>query len=331
MVVRRPGEHSGRKYEAHHFLPCEYCLGFILNESLWHHLKTCSAKPTTNPDTNYVRNARMLLAPFIGKPNAEKAKIDTLLSGMKETVANPGIRKICQNDRLIMEFTKSVLGRVGDENEQRLNDMDTTRTKVRTVGRLLKYLNRGETNPKPLTDYITGRSFNQVLNGVRGISKESDSPQLALNLGYYLKQIALLKISLGIQDGSPIDQEEGRNVQFLMAAHWNNSISCVAKRRQKLRTINKPVVFPITSDLVTIKDWLVKEINACIKNPQFNWTWEARLLLVRILLFNKRRVSEVRELKVTDFLQRQQDVDSEEILKSLDISERLLANRYIFA
>jgi hypothetical protein len=41
-VVRRPTENR----QAHEFLPCEFCLGFYLHESLWLHIKTCQFNKT---------------------------------------------------------------------------------------------------------------------------------------------------------------------------------------------------------------------------------------------------------------------------------------------
>ena len=63
---------------------------------------------------------------------------------MPETQANLGVQNICQNDPLIREFARSILNRLGEEHEQRLKDIDNIRTKVRTLGRLLKELNTTE-------------------------------------------------------------------------------------------------------------------------------------------------------------------------------------------
>lgn len=49
-----------------------------------------------------------------------------------------------------------------------------------------------------------------------------------------------------------------------------------------------------------------------------------------IAMFNKRRIAEVLEMKVSDFLQVEQndELDSE-IYNSLDMSEKILSNRYV--
>ena len=329
VVARRPNENAERQYKAYDFLPCEFCLGFFLKHSLWHHASKCTLKPVnTQPAANYVRNSKFILAPFVCLETGEKGLLRKIFNGMKETTANPGMPLLCKNDPLIVEFARSFLGRLGTEEEQRLKDVDTIRTKVRTVGRLLKHLHQEQPSPKQLSDFITGPDFDPVIDGVKALAKETDSPQIALQLGHYLKQIALLKVSVAIQTEKTNDKEEARSFQYLFEAHWNNRVSCVARRRQRLRLLNKPALIPLTSDLVMLKDWLIKEMQTCLKNDSSDdLKWMVQLTMVRILIFNKRRVSEVEEMKVSDFLNRMDNVDNEEILAALDISERLLAQR----
>ena len=49
------------------------------------------------------------------------------------------------------------------------------------------------------------------------------------------------------------EQNEGKDLQTLYQAHWNNRISCVANRKQSLRQLNKSPEIPRTEDLLTLK------------------------------------------------------------------------------
>jgi hypothetical protein len=49
--------------------------------------------------------------------------------------------------------------------------------------------------------------------------------------------------------------------------------------------------------------------------------------MVRLILFNKRRVSGVDELKIQDFTDRPEEKEYAEILQHLDVSERALVKR----
>lgn len=282
---------------------------------------------------NYCRDAKMMLSPFLKKLNEEDASLEAFFAGMKETTANPGIPILCKNDQLIQEFAKSMIHRLGEESEQRVKDLDNARTKVRTVGRLLKRLHQNTEVLSPLSEFINGRHFLKVVDATKSLALECDSPQLALTLGHYIKHIALLKGSIGIQEENTQIVNEARDFKELYSAHWNNRVSSVSKRRQKIRHINKPARIPLTSDLIKLKEWMEKELKQItnIQNPtRSEWERAARMTIVRIAMFNKRRIAEVSEMKVSDFLQAEQndEMDSE-IYNSLDMSEKILSKRYV--
>ena len=254
VVARRPSGKNQNTYAAENFLPCEYCLAFYMKDTLWLHINSCLLKPKEKqPSANYVRDAKVMLTPFLPDVTEEDAQLESFFNGMKETTANPGIPCICKNDLLIKEFSKSMLLRLGEKSEQRIKDIDNVRTKVRTVGRLLKELNETKEAALPLSDYITGRNFGLVTNATKSLALKSDSPQVALTLGHYIKHVALLKISVGIQEDNSDYIKEGRNFQELYQCHWNSRVSSVAKRRQQLRHINKESKLPLTKDLIALK------------------------------------------------------------------------------
>lgn len=295
-------------------------------------MSSCCLRPLNKqPSTNYVRDAQVLLSPYVKEMTDDDKTLEALFTGMKETVANPGLPEICKTDPLIREFAKSLLCRLGPSDDQRIKDLDNIRTKVRTVGRLLSQLNENRTEALPLEKFISGTHFTYVVNATKALALKTNSPQIALVLGHYMKHSALLKISLGIQNAFVEMQNEGRDFQILYQAHWNNQVSCVAKRRQRLRTLNKPAEIPVTDDLVTLKNWLQKELTECltVQTPdKETWKRIAQMALVRIALFNKRRISEVQDIRVSDFL----DADSNdeidgEIFNSLDMPEKILSKR----
>ncbi|XP_052261565.1 uncharacterized protein LOC127865682 [Dreissena polymorpha] len=333
VVARRPNSKQKEKYSSADYLPCEYCLGFYNKDTLWLHVNNCCLKPKNKqPSTkNFRRDAKAMLFPFMKDIDEDDALLESFFDGMKETNANPGVPLLCKNDPLIREFASSKLCRLGEKKEQRVKDVDNVRTKVRTVGRLLKQLHQNNEAKSPLSEFITGMNFMKVLNATKNISLESDSPQLALTIGHYIKHIALLKSSIGVQTEDEQMIKEARHFTELYNAHWNDRVSCVAKRRQQMRHINKPTKVPLTSDLIKLKDWLLQQLRNVIKveNPtRVLWEKAANMAMVRIAMFNKRRIAEVSEMKVTDFteMEAQDDIDSE-IYNALDMSEKILSKR----
>ena len=190
----------------------------------------------------------MLISPFITL-DSDYDDIEKMILQMRETAQNPGLRKICMRDILIIEFYRGLLNKLGTEDEQCHKDKNSVSTKLRAV-----------------------------------------------------------------------------------QAHWNSYVSSVSLRRLKLRTLNKSVELPNTSDMVMLKDYLDSEMERSLKKNKFSdheWTEATQALMVRILLFNKRRVSEVGEIKISDIEQAQNCSDNEQVMSQMDIAEKALAGRMV--
>jgi len=92
---------------------------------------------------------------------------------------------------------------------------------------------------------------------------------------------------------------------------------------------------PLTEDLQKFRRYLLRQIDQVSrrlkKHPiSQDWVLLSKLVLSRLILFNKRRRTEVRELKVSQYLARpdwKNDVNGEMSL-ALSPVDRLLADRY---
>lgn len=315
------------------FLPCEFCFGFFHEKQLWKHAQSCYFRTTSVDDPkNYVRNARVMIHPSVRDEN-EGDILNNVLEKMRETNKNPGLKEICENDELIREFGMCLLEKLGTTEEQRYKDEDNVRTKLRSVARLLKKLNESRCLPLPMSHFITAPHFRLVVKGVKELFRESDSPQLAKTLGHYIKQISLLKASLALEQENPRNRKEAQEFNEMYQAHWNSKVAAVANRTQRLRTINKQAEIPATSDLLLLKDYVQDEICTYMetKNPTYNnYVKFAYFLIVRITVFNKRRISEVSELKVEDFeakIGKEEFENMPELSQTLGVTEKTLLSR----
>ena len=247
---------------------------------------------------------------------------------MKETAKFPGLRDICQRDDLLKEFCRGLIHRIGPKGEQRRKDKDNVRTKIRAVARLVSMLNEKHHKVLSLNDYIHPCLFMDVVNCVKDVGLSL--PNYALTLGNYLKQLCLLKKSLALQVEDQVRRKEAEDFDILFQAHWNEYVSAVCLRRLKLRSLNKAIELPLTSDLIKLKDFLDQKIEMFLRTCKLSiedWISAAQAVMCRLILFNKRRVSEVEELKVKDLTDSVKSSDSEDILAQMDFTERALAKR----
>lgn len=308
------------------YVPCVDCKAWIFVKNLSVHSKTCPYGKKT--DTNFLRNSRMLLSPFI-KFDSDDADINHVIDKMKETKKYPGLQNIAKQDKLIREFCRGLIHKLGTEEEQRRKDKDNIRTKIRALARLLKALNKNNQEWRDLMSYITSKDFPFIVKVVKTIGLAQ--PNMSLTLGHYLKQISQLKKSLALQC-KPLNKEmkeEAESFDTVYGAHWNNYVSAACLRRLKLLSLNKATQLPLTADLVKFKDFLDDEIEAFLKKSKptrKEWVTSAQAVLARLVIFNKRRISEVEELKADELVECD-DAGSDEIISSLDVTEKALAKR----
>ena len=76
-----------------------------------------------------------------------------------------------------------------------------------------------------------------------------------------MKHVTRLKIRQGIVLENYKMRKGGGDFHLLFQAHWNNQVSCVANRRQKLRSINKPTLLPLTADPIVLKEYMDDQLS----------------------------------------------------------------------
>lgn len=85
VVVRRPLS----AVPAHHFLPCEFCMGFYNRDTIYqHHLKCCLRPINGTQFKNAIVSGMSLLTPFL--PGSSQELMEEVIAGMKETKAHSG-------------------------------------------------------------------------------------------------------------------------------------------------------------------------------------------------------------------------------------------------
>ena len=235
---------------------------------------------------------------------------------------------------LIREFANAMLERIGSEEDQRRKDQDNARTKVRTVGRLLIKLNEGKPKEekKDLSSFITGNGFSKIVDSVKDLSKQVNSPHIALRLGHYLKQLILLKTSKSIEMDDDKMEREAQRFKSLYDAHWNQKVSHIANRRVRLRALNKKKELPLTSDLQNLTAFMCEQQKVMISdsvNSYHDWKHLAEILICRVMLFNKRRISRGGRAYRGRFChyRGQNDSFDNDLLECMDLSEKALAKR----
>ena len=107
ILMRRPS--TAEQLAPENFIPCSYCRGFVLQKSLWRHVKTCPFKETTSKkeeeDAKYKQlrtKGRMLI--LDAKCPGGNERVKKVIAGMR----NDEITDAVTGDSLILQFGNSL-------------------------------------------------------------------------------------------------------------------------------------------------------------------------------------------------------------------------------
>lgn len=211
----------------------------------------------------------------------------------------------------------------------RQKDINLIRTKARSIARLVIELEK-ETglSQSLLRDYLKPRYFDAVANCVRRLG-ENESPQLALALGHYVKQLNLLKIGEAIKEGRNSTLMEAEQFARLMEASWSQTVASAMIKRQRMNKLQQEIKLPTADDISKLSRYIRIETEEAIFSK--NRERVKKLVLSGLILFNKRRPMEVEELTFSDYRRaksKQSDDYTKEIEDNLSVVEATVAKRY---
>lgn len=175
--------------------------------------------------------------------------------------------------------------------------------------------------------YIAPRYYDAFVVTVQRLA--SESPQLALTLGHYIKQLCQLHIAESLKKGDAASELAGEQFMKLYNASWSTTVAAATSKKQRLEKFNTDASLPLTQDLVKltsyIKDSIKKEVDIGESSDNVKL---AKFTLAYLIIFNKRRPMEVEDLKVTDFtFSNSQQEERKEIVQHLSCEEKLIHER----
>ena len=314
------------------YLPCIHCLGFFKTKDLWRHSRECPQKTTDKSERSLVTSSRLFLSASVST-----APINIKLESVLTCMHKDEVFQLIRNDKLIMKFGSILIQKLG---KRRKNDISQ---RMRQLGRLKCVLCSGD-GTKQLADYITAGSFDDIIEAVQvcaGSKENVDDvsvftiPSLALRLGHSLLKCAQIKKGVGIRKDDDKTVKDAKAFEDLYAVEWNDRVSAAALASLQTNNYNNPERLPQTKDLVKLKQFLLNNITRVI--TQINaegcsfdqWHKLATYTMARLILFNKRRSSEIAKLTTSTFtiLPNWAVTGNEELLRSLDPLEHHLLNR----
>ena len=326
LITMRRESPDKAKHSVDEYFPCEFCKGFCLKRLLWHHIRNCKVKKfKTWNDGNYVRNSRTLLYSSLLKHE------DKCIEPMLQRMHDGEIKDIVMKDSIIRKLSAIQIAALGDEMVQKKNDMHRVSQNARSLARLVKEARK----EKPvifLTALLKPENFDLLVRCVCRMA--SSSLTLAPRMGHLLGHCIMTKSGWAIRCSNSQMLKEANDFKILFDAEWGYVVNSAFRKKKHIRDLNKTVNIPETEDLVKLRRYLIGEMKEKTDllrqdpNPSI-FKWLAKVTMCRLLLFNKRRVAEVENLTVENYINRPHWKDSEEFEKALTVAEKQFAMRQV--
>ena len=288
MVVKRPSK--PRKVKD--FLPCPYCFGFYVKEEMWRHAKKCLHATPNQDQRSLQKRSKLLLMAAVSK--------DTPISELEQSLHDDEVKRTILGDKIIRCLGSILLQKYGP---QKKNDICQ---RMRQLARLKQLCAKGHS----YMDLLCGSQYDNIKKATDtlcGAFVGDDgrnsyiSPSLALRLGHLLKKIAEVKIGICLRNDDTDGVRQAETFLRLLNSEWTDSVSTNAQNTLKRRKDNDPVELPLTEDLLKVRNYMNKSIPDLamqLKEAKTYSAWRklAQMTLARLVVFNKRRPSEVAKL-----------------------------------
>lgn len=256
---------------------------------------------------------------------------------MLDRMRNDGVKDVVMNDSLIKKYAALRVESLGSKEDQKIGDMHRISQCCRILGRLIiecKKLNL--TAIINLDRLVSPPNFDLIVSATQTMSVSGESPAISLgsSIGNILGHIIQIKTGEALRSNDEKRSQEASDFQKLFESEWNYRVNAVCTRRKNTLNRKRVQVLPLTEDLQTLREFIMSKMKSTssklkkTKKP-CDWVELAKLTLTRLILFNKRRRAEVKDLKVLDY-QCRPDWKTEqkgEFEMALTSADKILANR----
>lgn len=281
----------------------------------------CIYKDVKDP----IGESRALQYSFLGNGDSKLEEIQPILKDMKE---GP-IKQIILRDPLITDLGHFQTQKYGVENPLE------TRQCMRQMARLVQKAEEIDESVNSLEKLLIPEKFDLLLDCTKKLMKESkdeSAPSIGRRIVYTIKKAVNVLRGRYIRRRDSVNENVSSTL-VLIDNEWNTRVSSKAAALLQERQRNRPNILPLTEDLIKLTEYIVEKITRLISDIKDNFTMEtwfalAKFVLVRIVVFNRKRTGEASRMLVNDFERGLKPGSlGTTVLKTLSSTEQSLAKR----
>lgn len=288
------------------FVHCLYCQGLYISKGLFRHMKKCPEK-IKNEDEPKVGKRRL----------AFRCVLETLvpdisegLKGLLSPMINDPVTQAILNHKVILQFGEDMFKKHGADPTRHEN----IRQNLRQIARLVLEAQK-RTPLKEMEDFFVPTNFKHVVSAVNvlaGYNAKSNTysrPSLAIKLGYQLQKLCGIVENNAINSG---DESKAKSAQSFLEVYkkkWNKLVSAGALTTLRETKRMKEKNVPSVQDVKLLNAYMANAHTVAENKFREHVSAEtyaalAKVILGRVILFNRRKPGEVSGLKLEEFLSR---------------------------
>ncbi|XP_041643298.1 uncharacterized protein LOC121509728 [Cheilinus undulatus] len=305
--------------QAQDFLHCLYCHGLFLNLSLARHMRRCPEKVKRENESGI---GKKRMAWLCAMEVSDDLCISDGLKNILSVMLYDEVTRTIMDDNVILQFGELLFSQHGSDEKRH----EYIRQNLRQVARLVLEAQK-TSSLKKLEDFFTPSNFLHVVSFVKvlaGYDPQKNTykaPSLAIKLGYTLQKACGIVEKNAVKCGDEHVAESARQFLSVYQEKWTKLISSGAlKVLRKTEVKNKKKV-PFAEDVKQLNLHLEKVQEVAEKklrdSPSAeNYGAQAKVILARTILFNRRSAREVSYVELKAFRSREKSSS----LTGLDVS-----------
>lgn len=299
------------------FVHCPHCRGLYWKKFLFKHLSSCKEKSEKD-----VRIGRKPLALKCVLETSEDIGISDGFKGILCGMWYDDVTHAIMKDKIILQVGEQMFTQCGDD----VKKQSYIKENLRHLGRLV--LEAAKTTPlKNLEEFFCLSSFPHVVSAVNILAgydpekKTYSIPSLALKLGHHLQKACIIVEENALKCGDDALAKSAQKFLCVYQKKWTKLISSHAlKSLKETKRISEKLV-PLVQDVKALSFYL--ERNHVLAEEKLRQTYSienfsalAKVILSRIVLFNRRKGQEVSSIQISQFVSRKKS----DVLDDMDIS-----------
>lgn len=215
-------------------------------------------------------------------------------------MALDSISIVAQQDKTILNLGSALIEKRGNQKAVEVSQQ------MRLLARVVMETRSMTGSPTAsLEDILKPGHFDDLIKCARNLggycqkegslaNKHFKSPSTAVKCGYTLKKAATIIRGQALREK---DMEKKNDIDVILQlydAEWGEKITSPALNHLAYTKHNAPQLFPLTEDLLLLREFLIKNIveltpKVRSETTKENWRELAEVTLARMVMFNKRR------------------------------------------